>query len=399
MNFLPHFPWHTNPFALFGLTLLLGLIGGEIVHRSQFLPRITGYITVGFLFGPGGSDVVNQTVLANTHIFVDISLSLILFELGKHLDFEWLKHDRGILYTALTESGLTFIVVFCILYLLAGFAWLSAALAATMAVATSPAVVMMVAHDLSSEGPVTRRCLILTSLNNLIAISIFTILLPLAHIDSPQKFMSVIYGLYCYLGSIVLGLFMFWMAKLVGYLIGKHVDNQLVLFLGVVMCAAGTANTLHLSSMLTLFVFGICARNLDSRHVLMEVDFEWLARIFFILLFVVTGVHLQLQGIWQVPAIVITIICARYLAKLIGVFLFSKLSRLTKPQAFAISLTLLPMAGVSIGMSNTLIDFNPELGNKLILIITAVVTILNIIGPILTQLAFIKTREALSEKY
>lgn len=397
MYFIPYFPWHTNPFALFGLILLFGLLGGEIVHRIRFLPRITGYMAVGFLFGPGGLNVVNQTVLANTHIFVDISLGLILFELGRHLDFEWLRHDHGLLFTALAESALTFVSIFCILFLLAGFSSLSAAMAATMAVATSPAVVMMVAHDLSSEGPVTRRALILTSLNNLIAISIFTFLLPMTQSALSSKFILFLHGAYCFFGSIVLGLIMFWVTRLIGRLTGKHVDNQLVLFLGAVICAAGTANTLHLSTMLTLFVFGAAARNLDSRHVLMEIDFEWLARIFFILLFVVTGVHLQLQGLWEVSFIVVFIIAVRLLSKLLGVFLFAKSSHLTGRQALAISLTLLPMAGVSIGMSNTLIDFNPDFGNKLILIITAVVAILNIIGPILTQLAFIKTREALLE--
>lgn len=54
------------------------------------------------------------------------------------------------------------------------------------------------------------------------------------------------------------------------------------------------------------------------------------------------------------------------------------------------------MAGVAIGMSNILIDFNPDFGHRLLLIITGVVAVLHIFGPIATQLAFIKSDETLS---
>ena len=116
MQFLPKFPLHLNSIALLGLTLLLGLMGGEVAKRIRFLPQISGYIVVGFLIGAGGFNIVNQAALVNANIFVDISLSLILFELGRHLDFLWLRHDRGILYMSLAESGITFIIILGALY-------------------------------------------------------------------------------------------------------------------------------------------------------------------------------------------------------------------------------------------------------------------------------------------
>jgi hypothetical protein len=76
--------------------------------------------------------------------------------------------------------------------------------------------------------------------------------------------------------------------------------------------------------------------------------------------------------------------------------LFSRASNLSKQQVYAISLALSPMAGVAIGMSNILVDFNPDFGHRLLLIVTGIVAIFNIFGPIATQLAFIRTGEALS---
>ncbi|MFU8798121.1 MAG: cation:proton antiporter, partial [Gammaproteobacteria bacterium] len=107
MHFFSYFPFSIplNSLTLFGLTLLLGLIGGELAARSRFLPRISGYIVVGFLAGPNVLNIINSSVLIDAHLFVDISLSLILFTLGRHLDFVWLRHDRGLVWMAIAESG------------------------------------------------------------------------------------------------------------------------------------------------------------------------------------------------------------------------------------------------------------------------------------------------------
>src|SRR3990167_4059714 len=129
MHFLPEFPLRLNPVALFGLTLLLGLIGGEIARRSRILPTISGYIAVGFLVGPGGFNIVTPLLLANARIFVDVSLGLVLFDLGRNLDFTWLRHDRGLLPMALAESTFTFLFIVIVFYLFR-FPLISAALVA-----------------------------------------------------------------------------------------------------------------------------------------------------------------------------------------------------------------------------------------------------------------------------
>lgn len=396
MHFLPHFPIYVNPIALFGLTILLGIIGGELANRSRILPRISGYIAVGFLVGPGAWNIVTPELLVNARIFVDISLGLILFDLGRHLDFRWLRHDRGLLPMSIAESLCTFVFVFIALSFF-NLPFLSTALAATIAVSTSPAEVMMVAHDLASEGPVTRRTLILTSLNNLFGITLFTILLPFAEMNASTFMMS---AAVCYrlLGSVFLGMIIFLITLGVAKLIGKRKENQFVLFTGTVIFAIGLARILNVSSMLTLFTLGVAARNLDKKRILNEVDFGWLARIFFILLFVITGVQLQLRGLWLATAAVLSFIIIRYIAKATGIWIFAKTSRLTGQQTWAISFALMPMAALAVGMSDKLVVYNPELGYQLMMIITGVVAVLNIFGPIATQIAFIKTGEAAADE-
>lgn len=371
----------------------MGLIGGEIARLTRILPSISGYIAVGFLCGPNGFNIATSSLLNDASFFVDIAFGLILFDLGKHLDFKWLYHDRGLLWMAFTESFLTFISIFILLYIF-HFPWLPSALVATIATATSPAAVMMVAHDLSSEGPITRRAMILTSLNNLFALVIFAILLPLTHNNGHITYAITEAIVYRLLGSIALGITLFIITMALSRLTGKSKEGQLVLFVGIITFAIGIAISLKLSTMLTLFILGIAARNLDRNHTLMEVDFGWLARLFFVLLFVITGVYLNFHGLWQSTSIVLIFITLRILAKIYGIKIFGQASRLTKQQTFALGLSLAPMAELAVGMSNRLVYFNPNFSYQLITIITAVVAILYILGPIATQFAFIKSGEA-----
>lgn len=393
LHFIPKFPLSLTAIVLFGLTLLLGLMGGELAKRMRFLPRISGYIAIGFLLGPGGFNIVTPSILITTRMFVDISLGIILFELGRQLDFTWLKYDTGLLPMAIAESGITFLSVFIFLYFFINLSPLPSALAATFAMATSPAVVMMVANDLASEGPVTRRTLVLTNLNNFFALTIFSFLLPMTQKSSDMTTFWM-HSSYILLGSLVLGVLMFYLIRLIASFIKKQKENQFILFIGTVLLTIGLAQIFKLPTALTLFILGVATRNLDRKHKLMEVDFGWSARLFFIILFVVTGAHLRFEGFKLIALTAIIFILARGFSKTLGIWLFKNASRLTKKQVLSISLALTPMAGLAISMSNVLDDFNPDLNRQIAMIIALVVAILEILGPIATQFAFIWTKEA-----
>ena len=157
-DFLPAWPPAPNSFVLFGLLLLAGLAGGRIAATTRVLPAITGYIATGFILGPGGLNWLDAKSLAQAQIFADISLGLIVFDLGRRLDLGWARHDRWLLPTGLAESLLSFAAMLGLLRAV-GIDALEAAVAATIGIATAPAVVLLVVNELKAEGPVTRRTL------------------------------------------------------------------------------------------------------------------------------------------------------------------------------------------------------------------------------------------------
>jgi hypothetical protein len=83
---------------------------------------------------------------------------------------------------------------------------LPSAIAAAIAMATSPAVVLLAVQDQRAEGQVTERALNLTALNSLIASILVTILLASAHYDSGLELETVVlHPLYLFLGSVLIG--------------------------------------------------------------------------------------------------------------------------------------------------------------------------------------------------
>ncbi|HTM63373.1 MAG TPA: cation:proton antiporter [Gammaproteobacteria bacterium] len=397
MSYLPIFPMKLNTISLLSIALLLGLIGGELAKRTPFLPKISGYILIGFILGPDVLNLVVHPVLSTARVFVDISLGLILFDLGRHLDFNWIRSDKGLLPAALTESGLTFTFIFLFSHYYVAFGWLPSALAGAFAMATSPAVVLMVASDLHAEGPVTRRTIIMTSLNNLFALALFTLLLPLTKYYSLTSDQYWKHAGYLVAGSLISAMIIYMITSFMAKLIGKQKQAQFVLFIAILLFSIGVSQMLRIPTAMTLFILGIATRNLDHKHALMEIDFESSAQLFFIVLFVVTGTYLRIEGLKVAVIPVLAFIVLRSAAKTIGISLFSSVSRLTRQQVLAISLALTPMAGLAISMSNVLEDFNPDINRQISTIIAAVVAILEILGPIGTQFALIKSKETISE--
>lgn len=148
MNFLPKFPLAIGQLELFGIILVLGLIGGELAVRIR-LPKITGYFIIGFLIGPGGLNVVKEATLTNLNVIANISLALLLFNAGRYLDFKWLLYDRGLLLSAIADSALTFLFTYAALISF-GYSHLTASLASAITINTSWAVLMMVSKDLKN---------------------------------------------------------------------------------------------------------------------------------------------------------------------------------------------------------------------------------------------------------
>lgn len=398
LGFLPQLPFPANPLALFGLLLLAGLIGGELVKRALHLPRITGYVLIGMLLGASGSGLLDDKLIAEAWIFVDIALGLVLFELGRRLDIRWLGKDRWLLATGVLESALSFaFIYFALVYF--DVKPLYAAVAAAIGISTSPAVVMLVAQELRAEGQVTERALNLVAINSVIAFASMTMLLSWIHHEYRAGWMTaVLHPLYMLAGSLILGYVACMLTLLLSRWLGKSAERHLVLLLALIAVTVGAARMLELSVLLALLSFGVMARNLDRRHDLMAVDTSRVGQLFFVVLFVVGGASLKLSEMAAGGALALVYILARFAGKSIGVLSLTYFSGVRAGSAGLLCIALTPMSSMALAMVQGTADLYPEFGARLSAIVLSAVLILELLGPLAVQFALKQAGEAGEEE-
>jgi Kef-type K+ transport system membrane component KefB len=392
-EFLPGWPPHANGFALFGLLLLAGALGGRLAATTRVLPAITGYIATGFVLGPGGLNLLDAGMLADARVLADVSLGVIVFELGRRLDLRWAAHDRWLLPMGLAESALSFAAMFALLAFL-GTDHLEAAVAATFGVATAPAVVLLVTRELRADGPVTRRTLWLVALNNILAILGLAILLPFVEARAlGSAWNPIARSLWLVAGSWLLGLIAFGFMTQCARLVGKATGPQFLVTVGAILLTVGAALALKLSVLLALLVLGVAARNLDRSHRLIDVRFGGVAEIFFVVLFVLTGATVRTDQFGTIAWVGLALVAARAVGKALGIFLLARPARVTLKQASTAALALTPIGGLAIGMTQPIFDVAPEFGARLAAIVVSGIALLHILGPIATRFALLRAGE------
>ena len=316
--FLPSWPPAFSGLLLFGALLMAGLLGGEAVHRFVALPRVTGYVLVGVACGPHALDIAHAPLFAGARVFVDLALGLIMFELGHRFDLEWMGRNRWLALAALGESLGAFFAIYAALLYFAYPPLLSAA-AAAVGTATSPAVVMVVAHELRASGQITERMLLFTAVNCVFAYVALTLMLPFLHLEHEASWRAaILHPLYLLAGAGLLGFAGCQLLLGLAKWLGKREDRQFILLVALVVLVVGCARALNLPVVVALLALGMLARNLDYDHVLLPLRFGHAGQLLFVVLFVLSGASLDFSGLETVAAVTAVFVVVRFLGKARG---------------------------------------------------------------------------------
>jgi Kef-type K+ transport system membrane component KefB len=384
LRFLPTLPLTLSYPLLFGVLLVAGMLGGEAARQLR-LPRIIGYVIVGFAIAPVVAAMNIGPLLEEARIFVDIALGLVLFDLGRRMDLGWLKRDWGLAASGIGESALTFGAVFATLIWL-GFAPVQAGLAAAIAMATSPAVVLLVAQDTRAEGQVTERAYTLVALNSLLASVVVTMLLATVHYEVRLDLnTAVLHPLYLFAGSLALGGVMASAARALARCVERSPELHFTLIAGLVVAAVGLAQMTNLSVILALLAFGMFSRNDERRHDLMAVDLGRASRLFYVVLFVITGASLPLSAFEAAGWVTAAFVAARAAGKVAGILAFAPLGGVRPRQALALGATLLPMSSLALLLQHDVARLYPDFGHQLAAVLLASLVVMEIAGPLAAQ--------------
>ena len=146
--------------------------------------------------------------------------------------------------------------------------------------------------------------------------------------------------------------------------------------------------------LVTMLMFAILSKNLDVQYDLMELEFGVASEVFIVVLFVTIGASIRLPDLFAVGiASVAVLVAARLAAMALSIFLFARPAKLKWRQAALLSLGTLPMAEAGLGLLQ-LSAVYPQTVAQVAPLLAGSLVVLELLGPIATQFALIKSGES-----
>jgi PTS system fructose-specific IIC component len=387
-----------SPLLVLGVVIFAGVIGGSLAKRAR-LPSITGQILVGVLIGEAGLHLFEEhdvEALAPTTFF---ALGLMTFTIGAQLNL-------GRLRNAGKRLGLLFLCEALLVPLIVGatlipfFEFREAALYAALAISTAPATVVALVKEARARGVFVKTLYAAVALNNLACVFLFEVARLVARGEPGSSDLSVATLLLGPLGQLLIALALGGTLALLMHLLVTHVvgeARQATASVLSLLLALGLAELIDASPLLTCMFLGLVQSNLTrSREKLVDAVFSNFERVFLAVFFTIAGMHLSMEHAAAAGGLAVALLLSRFAGKLLAAGLAMKLAGATAQVRRNLGIALIPQAGVAVGLV-VLVQNDPKLAglaDTFSAVVLTVVTVNEVIGPLLVRFALQRTGEA-----
>ena len=396
------------------IALLAGLLMTRVLKPLK-LPDVTAYLIAGVLVGPyclgalgiGGLGFTSADSVAALSLISEVALGFIAFSIGNEFRLSDLKKTgRQAAVVGIVQALVATLLVdlaLLALHLMIPHK-LTAAQAITLgaiATATAPAATLMVVRQYKAKGPTTSLLLPVVALDDAVGLIVFAVSFGIARtmVSGTTDMISIIVTpLVEIVASLLLGAVMGWLLTKLETLFHSN-TNRLNMTIAFVLLTAALSmlefsiGPVHVSfsSLLVCMMLGTVFCNLcPLSHDLMEKADRWTAPLF-ALFFVISGAELELSVFadFAIVGIGVVYILFRSAGKYIGTFVSTKATHCSPETCKYLGITLLPQAGVALGMCITARQLGQQ-GDLIRNIILFSVLIYEIFGPMLTRMALTK---------
>ena len=402
------------------IALLSGLLLSRLAKKIN-LPAVTAYLVAGILIGPFVLGALNVPGIGITHeqlagfsIISDVALGFIAFSMGNEFRIEQLKKIGkkatiiGI-FQALVTTVVVDIFLISLHFIIPDKFSLSAAIVlGAIATATAPAATLMVVKQYKAKGPVTDILLPVVAIDDAVGLIVFAISFGVAKSISLGNFdilSIVLEPLLEIILSIGLGFLMGALFSFTERFFHSRSKRMAISVTFVLMTVALSLlkfeiGRIHVgfSSLLACMMLGtVFCNTCDFSEELMHRADRWMAPIL-ILFFVISGAELELSVFSDVAVLIIgaVYILSRSIGKYFGANVSARATKCDKNIIKYLGITLLPQAGVALGMAMKAVELGPE-GNIVRNITLFAVLVYEIVGPFLTKVALTKAGDINSE--
>lgn len=396
------------------VALLAGLLMTRLLKPFK-MPDVTAYLLAGVLVGPyclgslgiSGLGFTSTEAVASLSLISEVALGFIAFSIGNEFRLSELKHTgRQAVVIGIVQALTATLFVDIALLALHIFApdKLTPAQAITLgaiATATAPAATLMVVRQYKAKGPLTNLLLPVVALDDAVGLIVFAVSFGIARTitSGVTDMVSILVTpLVEIVASLLLGAVLGAILTLLETLFHSN-TNRLNLTIGFVFLTASLSmlefhiGPVHVSfsSLLVCMMLGTSFCNLCPLSAdLMEKSDRWTSPLF-ALFFVISGAELELSVFTDLAIVGIGVvyILFRSLGKCAGAYVSTRWMHCPPQVCKYLGVTLLPQAGVALGMCLTARQLGAE-GDLIRNIILFSVLIYELFGPMLTRYALTK---------
>lgn len=402
------------------IAMLTGLILSRLAKKIQ-LPAVTAYLVSGILIGPfllGAIGIDGIGITANQihgfSIISDVALGFIAFAMGNEFRLAHLKNiGKQATIIGVFQALFTTVIVDAFLialhFMMPDKLSISAAIVlGAVATATAPAATLMVIKQYKAKGPLTETLLPVVALDDAVGLVVFAISFGIAkslNTGSVDIVSVILEPILEVVLSLILGTLMGWLFTLCEQFFHSRSKRMAVSVTFVMMTVAISLMKFEIlgihisfSSLLACMMLGtIFCNACDVSEELMDRADRWTAPIL-ILFFVISGAELDLSVFVDFAVIVIGVIyiIARSIGKYFGAGISARVTKCSPSIIKYLGITLLPQAGVALGMAGKAIELGPD-GAIVRNITLFAVLVYEIIGPYLTKIALTEAGEIKAE--
>jgi Kef-type K+ transport system membrane component KefB len=396
-----------------GCAMFAGLFLSRLTSRWN-LPDVTSYLIAGLLVGPlvlgrlkvPGLGFESFEMVEALGLLTDTALGFIAFAIGSEFRISALRRTgrQATVIAILQALAATLLVdgALLLLHLFLGdkLPVSTCLILGAIATATAPAATLMVVNQYKAKGPLTDILLPVVALDDAVGLIVFAVSTGIARAltSGAVSVVSLLVNpLIEIVGSLLLGAALGWVFSLVEKFFNSNSKRLSLAVAFVVICAA--VSKLHFvlpgevkigfSPLLVCMMCGTVFCNLcDFSEEIMHKTERWTAPIY-VLFFVLSGAELDLRVFADLAVVGVGIvyILSRSAGKILGATGSAKLMKCEPGICKYLGITLLPQAGVALGMSATVAAEFGEAGAIIRNIILFSVLVYELAGPIMTKMA------------
>ena len=420
------------------LSIAIALFAGLVMTRvikPLGLPAVTGYLVAGVLIGPYclgqlgnflgvmGLGFNSMSYVEHFGIIADVALGFIAFSIGNEFRLSQLKQIGKqatviAIFQAITATILVDLALIGLSFVI-GQDKLPMGVAITLgaiATATAPAATLMVVRQYKAKGKLTDILLPIVALDDAVGLIVFAVSFGIAKGLTPVMVDGALVAPKLDIVSIVVNplveiILSLLLGAVMGFLLSQaekyfHSRSKRLsvsvtaVILAVAISKVATnigATHIHIgfSPLLTCMMLGTVFCNFcESSEELMDRVDRWTTPLF-ILFFVISGAELELKVFAQGTVVLIGVvyILFRSLGKYFGSYASAKAVKCDDNIVKYLGITLLPQAGVALGMSVTAQQLGTTEGLLVRNIVLFSVLVYELVGPMFTKWALTKAGE------